>query len=75
MPGLNRKGPEGQGPMTGRKMGRCTNFGAAIKEKDFNANPDIVDMEGGGYGRRERNGGGAGRGKGYGNRHSFRNGG
>ena len=28
MPGLNKMGPMGQGPMTGRKMGRCTNFGA-----------------------------------------------
>jgi hypothetical protein len=24
MPGLNQRGPEGTGPMTGRKMGRCT---------------------------------------------------
>lgn len=23
MPGLNRKGPEGQGSQTGRKMGKC----------------------------------------------------
>ncbi len=23
MPGLNRKGPQGKGPGTGRKMGRC----------------------------------------------------
>ena len=23
MPGLNRKGPNGEGPMTGRRMGRC----------------------------------------------------
>jgi hypothetical protein len=23
MPGLNRRGPNGAGPMTGRKMGRC----------------------------------------------------
>lgn len=23
MPGMNRKGPLGDGPMTGRKMGRC----------------------------------------------------
>ena len=28
MSGLNQKGPMGQGPMTGRRMGRCTNFGA-----------------------------------------------
>jgi len=23
MPGLNRKGPDGEGPMTGRRMGHC----------------------------------------------------
>lgn len=23
MPGLNRRGPNSEGPMTGRKMGRC----------------------------------------------------
>jgi len=28
MPGFNQKGTKGQGPMTGRRMGRCTNFGA-----------------------------------------------
>ncbi|HPX99435.1 MAG TPA: DUF5320 domain-containing protein [Bacteroidaceae bacterium] len=28
MPGFNQKGPMGEGPMTGRKMGKCTNFGA-----------------------------------------------
>jgi hypothetical protein len=27
MPNLNQKGPMGQGAMTGRKMGKCTNFG------------------------------------------------
>lgn len=27
MPGFNQKGPMGEGPMTGRKMGKCTNFG------------------------------------------------
>ena len=31
MPGLNHKGPMGDGPMTGRKMGKCTNFGAGKK--------------------------------------------
>ena len=28
MPNFNNTGPEGQGPMTGRRMGRCTNYGA-----------------------------------------------
>ena len=27
MPNLNQKGPMGQGAMSGRKMGKCTNFG------------------------------------------------
>jgi hypothetical protein len=31
MPGFNQNGPMGQGPMTGRRMGRCTNFGANQK--------------------------------------------
>ena len=30
MPGFNRKGPMGQGSMTGRRMGKCTDFGAKI---------------------------------------------
>jgi len=33
MPVFNQKGPDGKGPMTGRKMGRCTNFGANLKNK------------------------------------------
>ena len=28
MPNLDQTGPLGQGPMTGRRMGRCTNYGA-----------------------------------------------
>lgn len=28
MPGLNHSGPKGQGAMTGKRMGKCTNFGA-----------------------------------------------
>ncbi|MDY0201134.1 MAG: DUF5320 domain-containing protein [Tenuifilaceae bacterium] len=27
MPRFNQEGPAGQGPMTGRRMGRCTNYG------------------------------------------------
>lgn len=32
MPGFNQKGPMDEGPMTGRKMGKCTNFGADQRE-------------------------------------------
>jgi hypothetical protein len=31
MPGFNQKGPMGDGPMTGRRLGRCTNYGAKLK--------------------------------------------
>lgn len=34
MPNLNHKGPEGDGPMTGQKMGKCTNFGQNMPKKD-----------------------------------------
>ena len=28
MSNFNQRGPMGEGPMTGRRMGRCGNFGA-----------------------------------------------
>ena len=34
MPGLDQTGPVGQGPMTGRRMGRCTNLGANVKRTE-----------------------------------------
>jgi len=33
MPGFNQTGPEGQGSMTGRRMGRCTNYGRNLKKQ------------------------------------------
>lgn len=36
MPRFNQSGPMGQGPMTGRKMWRCTNFGAKLKQQPTN---------------------------------------
>ncbi len=44
MPGLNQKGPEGQGPMTGRRMGRCTNFGANLKNQNITPSAQIEDQ-------------------------------
>ncbi|NCA76348.1 MAG: hypothetical protein EOM90_08435 [Alphaproteobacteria bacterium] len=38
MPGLNHNGPMGQGPMSGRGMGRCTNFGANRKDQPQSEN-------------------------------------
>lgn len=55
MPGFDRKGPEGEGPMTGRKQGRCN-------ERDEEQRPEGRGL-GLGRGRRNR-----GRGKGQGRR-------
>ncbi len=76
MPGFNHKGPMGQGSMTGRKMGACTNFGANLKNKTTetteNANentPENFQGRGFGFGR-----GRGGRGLGMGRRNCFRGG-
>jgi len=72
MPGLDQSGPAGRGPMTGRRMGRCTNFGANSSKKrvdsetaDPEASNDFVRGQGLGRGFRW-----AGRG----NRNRFRGG-
>lgn len=41
MPGFNKQGPMGQGPMTGRKMGRCTNFGAGRRNQPTDETENI----------------------------------
>jgi len=68
----------GQGPMTGRKMGKCTNFGANLKvQPDSDAKttqiPDSENFANGGLGRGW--GGGRGRaGRGMGRQNRFRGG-
>lgn len=73
MPGLNQKGPMGEGAMTGRRMGKCTNFRAnAKKEEQLNVVqgsenqqniPAFGEKAGMGLGRGRRN---MGRGFGHG---------
>jgi hypothetical protein len=72
MPGLDKTGPEGKGPMTGRRMGHCTNFGKALKNKDSNDSHEKDDL--GEDGLRRRFGRGLGRGRGMGNRNRFHGG-
>lgn len=60
MPGLDRRGPDGEGPMTGRGLGRCS---GNVKESDQN---NDVPLAGRGLGRGWRFRGGAGRGRGRG---------
>lgn len=77
MPGLNRRGPQGEGPMTGRRMGRCNpdNKGKTddeiLQNRDSSAEPGQGMGRGFGLGRRfglGRGQGGAGRGLGRQNR-------
>jgi hypothetical protein len=35
MPGIDRTGPAGQGPMTGRRMGRCNPSGTRKTDDEF----------------------------------------
>ena len=53
MPGFNQTGPMGQGSMTGRKMGKCTNFGANQQQKttDEQQTAETVEMTGRGMRR------------------------
>ena len=77
MPGFNQKGPMGQGPMSGKKMGKCTNFGAnaklvtsAVNTTQTETLPENNTGKGFGFGK----GMGQGRGMGMGRQHRFRNG-
>ena len=45
MPGFNKTGPVGQGPMTGRRMGRCTNFGASKKDNESTSSENRTERE------------------------------
>jgi len=81
MPGFDQTGPRGQGPMTGRRMGRCTNFGAYIRntyetKESSNENlPENLYGRGFGFGRgRGGRGFGMGRGRGWGQQNRFRGG-
>jgi len=68
MPGLNGKGPEGQGSQTGRGLGKCT----ANNQNSYNQ-VSMEDFSGGrgrrrgiGFGSGNSENGGRGRGRGFG---------
>jgi len=62
MPGGDRTGPWGEGPLTGRKMGFCAGY-------DVPGYMNMQTARGGGFGRRFRGGSAYGRGYGLGFRH------
>ncbi len=72
MSGLNRKGPSNEGPMTGRKMGRCNpeNKGKTSDEimQDRIGSLQPGQGKGLGLGRGRGSGKGQGRGRGLGMR-------
>lgn len=78
MSNLNQKGPMGEGPMTGRKMGRCGNFGAGRRypttpesentENEMTENPQEQRL---GRGQGQRLGKGRGRGMGRGKKNGI----
>ncbi|OPZ25869.1 MAG: hypothetical protein BWZ00_01756 [Bacteroidetes bacterium ADurb.BinA174] len=51
MPRFNQQGPMGEGPMTGRKMGKCTNYGENNSSAEQQVNEN-VDRGGRGFGMR-----------------------
>jgi hypothetical protein len=75
MPGLDQTGPIGQGSMTGRRMGRCTNYASTTKKnEDTGQNENLAEkLPGRGFGGGQRRAGiGRGRGKGLGRQNRFR---
>ena len=77
MSGFNQKGPMGQGSMSGRKMGKCTNFGTNVKQQTSVASASTAETlpennAGKGFGTGK--GMGQGGGMGLGRQHRFRNG-
>ena len=77
MSGFNQKGPMGLGSMSGKKMDKCTNFGANVKQQTSVANASTTETlpennVGKGFGTGK--GMGQGGGMGMGRQHRFRNG-
>ncbi len=70
MPGFDRKGPEGKGPMTGRKLGKCT--GRDVDDERYNDEERGLGRayrrgrRGDGRGPAEGRSRGRGRGRGFG---------
>ncbi len=72
MPGFDQNGPMGKGPMSGRKLGHCSNYGAGRQNQPPVSDQTIespLPARGLGFGR-----GRGGRGRGLGLQNRFRGG-
>ena len=47
MPGFNHTGPKGQGPQTGRKMGKCRNTNSINDEQTAKIRPRRLRLQNG----------------------------
>ncbi|MFA6334922.1 MAG: DUF5320 domain-containing protein [Bacteroidales bacterium] len=74
MPRLNGRGPNGEGPMTGRNMGRCNPDNKGLSEEEILKNSTSSSQKGMGLrrGAGAKNGLGKGLGQGRGNAGRFR---
>ncbi len=66
MPGLNRRGPRGEGSMTGRRLGHCNPDNRGKSDEEILRNRDNSVDPGQGMGRGLGQGRGAGKGQGFG---------
>jgi hypothetical protein len=66
MPGLNRRGPNGEGAMTGRKMGRCNPDNKGKTDEEIIQSSSIAAVANPGIGRGRGRGMGKGLGQGLG---------
>lgn len=57
MPNLDRTGPEGLGPMTGRRFGRCVAKGSVELQKTWVVSGEVAEIYGLGRGGRPYGGG------------------
>ena len=71
MPGIDRTGPAGQGPMTGRRMGACASNDYPENDVRFNSGRGLGRGFRGGFNRNR--GMGLGLGYGFGYKHGFQN--
>lgn len=68
MPGFDQTGPMGQGPLTGRRRGRCRDTQTTQTEKTSGQNIESKEVLGLGRSGRPRGGAGFGKGGGRGGR-------
>lgn len=66
MPNLNRKGPNGEGAMTGRKLGKCNPENKGKTDEEILLDKTVTPQSGKGLGCGQGRGLGRGQGRGQG---------